>query len=77
MASRREDAMVSADSHEGSEEADGPEGHNNDPCKDVWAILRDVEDLEVEERNGGLDEPDGEDAGYDERVVVLAMTQLS
>jgi hypothetical protein len=48
MASRRKDTMVAADSHEGGEEADCPQGHDDDPCDDVWAILRIIEDLNVE-----------------------------
>lgn len=73
MASRRKDAVVSADSHEGSEEADHPQAHSDYPCDDVWAILRNTKDLKVEERDRDLDETNGEDACDDERIVVLVV----
>jgi hypothetical protein len=71
MAARRKYAVVSTDSHKSSEEADRPQGHNDDPCDDEWAISGKTEDLKVEEGDGGFDEADCKDAGDDEGVVVL------
>jgi hypothetical protein len=41
--------MVSADSHESSEEADRPQRHDDDPYDDVRAIFGSTEGLEIEE----------------------------
>jgi hypothetical protein len=71
MAARRKDAVISTDSHKCSEEADHPQGHNDDPCDDEWAISGSAEDLEVEERNGDFDEADCENARDDKGIVML------
>ena len=71
MPERREKAVISADSHEGSEEADHPACHENNPYYDVWTEVRSAEDLQVEERDRKLDETNREDARYDEGVIVL------
>jgi hypothetical protein len=65
--------VVAAYSHERSEEADRPKGHEHNPSYDnIDTKLWGVEDLQVEEWHGCLDEPDSENAGHDESVVVLA-----
>lgn len=66
MASRRENTVISADGHESSKEADGPQYHDNYPCDYNWAKLWNAKNLEIEEGNRGLDESNGQDAGYDE-----------
>ena len=49
MVARREEAVVSADGHECSEETNGPHSHEDDPRDDYRAEFRNVEDLQIEE----------------------------
>lgn len=75
MVACREETVVSADGHESSEKCDGPQSHKHDPGDDERAEFRNAKDLQVKERYRRLDETDSEDAGHDERVVVLSNTQ--
>lgn len=45
VVSLREEAVISTDCHKGSKEADGPQDHEDDPCDEEWAKLRDAENL--------------------------------
>lgn len=67
--------MVATDGHEGGEEGDGPKSHKYYPGDDEGAKVGGAENLEIEERYGCLDETDGENSGYDERIVVLVVCQ--
>lgn len=58
--------MVTAYSHERSEECNRPQGHEYDPYDDCEAKLRCAEDLQVEEGYGRLDKSYGENACHDE-----------
>jgi hypothetical protein len=63
--------MTSANGKEGAEKADSPYSHDDNPCNDKRPEVLSAEDLEVEKRDGGFDESDGENAGDNEGIVVL------